>query len=320
MRNNFLVVLALFLVCVFASCEELFEKDLKDDWVYAIAPEDFSTVNSQTPILSWEKVKGAISYNLKIYSTLKGYNVTTGLIVDTNVTGTQFTQSLKSGYYKWDIYAQNGSSRSGLSVFRFQVDSIADITNQMVIIESPKGDAAIDTLSVEFKWYPLINATKYNVQIFDNKLNTIGGKDVDKNQTNYTYNFVKGGKYTWRIIAFNGTFSSQPSEATFTIDTIHIDVPVVLSPKNDTTGIHTQPVVFRWNPVPNVTNYYIEVAKDTTIGKVEIDTTYTTSGTGVFYQNYYNSTLSQKYYWRIRALRGAAKGSFSSWWYFRRNP
>jgi len=321
MKNNFILALSLFAIYALTSCNELVEKDLKDDWVYAIAPQDFAVINTQTPVFGWEKVKGAISYNLKLYSTAKDYNTVTGFIVDTNVTGTQYTQTLKSGYYKWYIYAQNGSSQSGLSIFRFQVDSSSDITNQHVILVSPKDNAITDTLKQVLVWSPLANATQYNVQVYEFTSGKIGdlykGALLDKSITSFTCEFPNTKKtYKWMVNALNGTLSSEINQRTISIDTTSLGIPVIVSPKNNDTAILSSPIKFEWSEVNTATSYQMEVRRDT-ISAVQ-DTTATVASGKALSVTYYSATISQKYYWRIRAMRNTTQGAYSRWLLFRR--
>ena len=321
MKNNFFVLLALFAIYAITSCEDLVEKDLEKQWVYALSPQDFASVNSQTPVLAWEKVKGAISYNLKLYKTTSDYNTVTTLIVDTNVTGTQYTQALKTGYYKWDIYAQNGSSRSGLSIFRFQVDSSSDITNQHVVLISPLNNTITDTVKQNLVWSPVVSATQYNVQVYEFNSGKLGdlykGAIVDKSITSFLCEFPSIKKtYKWRVNALNGILSSPVSEYTLTIDTTKLGIPVIISPK-DTTSVHGNPVIFQWNPVATATKYKMEVVDDTT--KTVADTTAFIDAGKPLSQSYYGTKLSKKTYWRVKAIKVNTEGTFSQWWLFKRN-
>ncbi|HET6227836.1 MAG TPA: hypothetical protein VFF27_16245 [Bacteroidia bacterium] len=318
MKNKFLSMLTIIVAYGFFSCNEFVEEDLKSDWVYAVSPLDFSTIPTQSPILSWEKVKGAESYNLKVYRMAKQYSATLELIVDTNVRSTQFTQALKSGYYKWDIYAQNSSSRSGLSTFRFQIDSISDITFQRVNLVTPDDKHITDTLKQKFEWEAIAAATNYNIQIFEpNNPTAIVSHLTGKNTTTFTFEFPKATKtYTWWVVALNGTLSSQYNKRTLTIDTSYITIPVVVAPKNDTSGIHKNPVTLSWKSVSNASRYNLEIAKDT----LGVADTTATLDAQILSLDYYHSDLSKIYYWRIKAVKGKNNSAYTKWWSFRRNP
>lgn len=318
MKNKLLMALAIFLTYYFSSCDDIIEKDLTDDWVYGISPQDFAVANDLTQTFKWEKVKGAESYNLQIYKTAKDYNTIQEFVADTNVKTTQYVHTLKPGYYKWFIYAQNGSSRSGMSIFRFQVDSTSDVSNQKVVLIYPTDKKLSDSLLQTFSWVPLPAAKQYNLQIFESGNNIALFSKITTGSSE-SYTFQKKGTYKWRVSAMNGTLTSPYTEYTLTIDTsiATVGTPVVVSPKNDTTTIRTNPVVLTWNGVSGASSYRIEVARDTT-GTAR-DTTATAPATAVS-QTYFSTIISTKYYWRIKAIKNGTEGTFSRWWLFRRNP
>lgn len=318
MRTKFLLALSIFLIYELTSCSEFVEKDLKNEWVYAVSPLDFSIINTQTPILSWQKVKGADSYNLKVYRMAKQYGAALELVVDTNVRTTQYTQSLKSGYYKWDIYAQNSSSQSGLSTFRFQIDSVSDITFQRITLKSPADNHVTDTLSQTFEWEPVSAATDFNIQIYEfNNPTAIFTKLTGKNATTATFEFPNATKtYIWRVAAQSGNLSSPYSERRITIDTSHVGIPVIIAPKDDTSSIHKNPVTLSWKSVGNASNYQLEIAKDTLR---PADTTALLDAKTLSL-DYYRSELSKIYYWRMKALRNKNSSAFTKWWSFKRKP
>jgi hypothetical protein len=318
MRTKFLLALSIFLIYELMSCNEFVERDLKKQWVYVVSPPDFSVINTQTPILSWKEVKGAESYNLKLFRMSKQYGTTMELIVDTNVRSTQYMQALKSGYYKWDIFAQNATSQSGLSTFRFQIDSITDITFQQVILKKPKNKHITDTLKQTFEWESVSSATDYNIQIYElNNPIAIVSKLTGKNSTAFTYDFPKATKtYRWTVAALSGNLSSPYSERTITIDTAYVGIPIIIAPKNDTNTIRKNPVNLSWELVGGASGYYLEIARDTLS---TTDTTATLDAT-TYSLNYYHSELSKIYYWRMKALKNKNGSAFTKWWSFKRNP
>ncbi len=313
--------LAIAMCCFFYSCSDIFETDLSKKWVYVVIPHDFDTLDIQTPTLKWEEVKGAEYYNLQISRTEPKFPyVIKEFIVDTNVRATQYTCSLKPGSYKWQIYAENGGSRTGLSEFHFLIDSTNDLAKQKVLLISPKDNTTTDTLEVKFEWGSLNAASYYKFQIFPTTGNTnvalyaanVSASTAKTVTTSVTFPSKKA-TYTWSVLAQNATSSSAPAPSLkISIDTTKaiIGIPVVKSPVND-TSILTTYVPLTWNVVPNATAYHIQVSQN--ILTPGMDTT----TTAAFY-NYYHAIGGVKYYWRVKAIQNSSEGSYSNWYLFRR--
>lgn len=311
MKNRWIIAIILGFGLLFNSCEEFIEKDISDQWVYGLSPTDFSVTDILTPTLKWKEVKGATSYNLQVFGmTDSTYTRIKEFIVDTNLRTTQFTVTLRSGYYAWHIYGKNNGGETGLSVFRFQIDSTADITKQKIILISPGNGKILDNPEVEFTWKGLPSATAYNVQIYPKDETKAIYSEVIVNATTTKFVFdKKKASYTWRVNAMNGNLNSPYTEYALTIDTSRLQVPVVTFPKNDTTTINKLPVQLRWSGVTNAEGYTVQIAKDSTI----VDET--KKVTDVFY-DYTNAVKSTRYYWRVKSYNGKSESKYSKWWYF----
>jgi hypothetical protein len=299
---------------LFYSCEDFVERDLSDQWVYVSSPSDFSSSDALTQTLNWKEVKGATSYNLQLFKTTDNtYLTVSEFIVDTTVKATHYTCTLKPGFYKWQIYGKNNGSQTGLSVFRFQIDSTGDISNQKIILVSPANNAIKDSLKLTFDWKTLSTADGYNLQIFPLKGSSAVYSEVVRNPP-VEYTFAKAGDYRWRVSAIKGTFVSPYSEFTLHIDTLRPATPVVVSPKNDTTALNI-PIQLKWNTVTTATLYKVQVATDSTMNDSQMTVSETTSNT--FY-NFDKGTAATKYYWRVKAIKDTHEGSYSWWWSFKR--
>jgi hypothetical protein len=313
-------VAALLVLChFFYSCDDIVERDLSKQWVYGITPQDFSVSTLITQTFKWKEVKGAESYNLQIYKTESDFSTIKEFVADTNVRSTQYVCSLKSGYYKWQIYAQNNGGHSGLSIFRFQIDSTGELGQQKVELLSPVNNYSTDTLDQVFTWTPIPAATSYNFQIFAANSTTASVSEIIKAPNNsYKYSFLKVGTYSWQVTATNGVSSTPPSSFNLTIDTASVPVPTLISPVNDTTTVTGSYVSLKWNSVKNATSYYVQVTRNTSSS--QMDTSATIETPLVTFCNYYYSDknkLGTKYYWRVKAKQQSREGNFSNWVLFK---
>jgi hypothetical protein len=326
-RNNMKIKLTLFLVVLlvishfFYSCEDIIETDLSKKWVSAITPEDFSSSKLITQTFKWKEVKGAESYNLQIFKTDTSYTKINEFIADTNVRATQYICTLKPGFYKWEIYAQNSGSRTGVSIFRFQIDSSSDLSKQKVLLLSPMNNKSTDTLKQIFKWESLPNVKSYNFQIFKSGSNVAETYvNIDAPTNTYTYTFpASGGVYSWSVSAANGASSTLPSTFKLIIDTSSVPVPSLISPINDTLTLSGNYVPIQWGSVKNATAYVLQVTKNTSLPVSQMDTVTTIEKPLVTFYNYYHAATKIKYYWRVKAIREKRESNFSNWVVFKRN-
>jgi hypothetical protein len=327
-RNNMKIKLTILLTVLLAishffySCEDIIETDLTKKWVYVVAPQDFSISTLVTPTLKWKEVKGADSYNLQIsMMTDTTYLKLQEFIVDTNVRSTQYTCTLKPGCYKWEIYAKNSGSQTGLSRFHFQIDSSSNLSKQKVVLLSPINNRTTDTLKQIFKWEALPAATTYNFEIFKSGSNVAEAYVKIAAPTNtYTYTFpASGGVYSWSVAATNGASSTLPSTFKIVIDTSGVPVPNLISPVNDTLTLTGNYVPIKWSSVKNATAYVLQVTQNTSLPVSQMDTVTTIETPLVTFYNYYNAVTKVKYYWRVKAIREKREGNFSNWVVFKRN-
>lgn len=317
-----LFVMVLITLChSFYSCEDIVERDLSKQWVYAITPEDFSSSKFVTQTFKWKEVKGAESYNLQIFKTDTSYTKVYEFIADTNVRATQYICTLKPGSYKWLIFAQNSGSRSGLSEFRFLIDSTSDLNNQKVVLTYPINNRTTDTLKQTFKWEPLPAATTYNFQIFKSGSNVAETfVKIDAPTNTYTYTFpASGGVYSWSVSATNGASSTLPSTFKLIIDTSGVPVPSLISPVNDTLTLTGNYVPLQWGSVKNATAYVLQVTRNTSLPISQMDTVTTIEKPLVTFYNYYHAATNTKYYWRVKAIREKRESNFSNWAVFKRH-
>jgi hypothetical protein len=316
MKNKIVAIIG-FLIFgfLFNSCEEFIEKELKDEWVYVEAPVDYARVDVLTQTLKWKEVEGADAYNLQVYRTNDNYLNLEEFIVDTNVRATQFTYTFKPGYYKWQIYAKNNGSESGLSVFHFQIDSSGDLSNQKVILLTPRNGNITDTLEQEFTWQSIPSASEYTFQIYPENSTVALLTKIVKNgtATNFTFPSTKA-TYRWRVFAMNGNIQSPYTEYKLSIDTTKLVQPIVISPKND-TAVFTNPVQLKWNGVLNATSYKVQISRDSTYAEAQMDISQVINATSY---NFDKATTLVNYYWRVKAIKGGSEGPYTRWWLFRR--
>lgn len=312
MKTKWILLMIIGIGMLLNSCEEFIERDISDQWVYALSPPDFAVTDALNTTFKWKEVKGASSYNLQLFRTDSTYLHIKEFLVDTNVRTTQFEYALGSGYYRWHIYGKNNGGETGLSIFRFQVDSTTDITKQKIVLIAPINGYIADNPKVEFRWKKLPSADSYEFQIYrKGEQQALFSKLIDEESLTYTFKSEKES-YVWTVRALKGSFSSQKTEFALTVDTSRLATPMVISPKNDTTTINKLPVQLKWGSVPNAIDYTVQVSEDSTYSESQMDVK---TVKDLFY-DYSKADKSKRYYWRVKANKGTVGSKYSKWWYF----
>lgn len=295
------------IVCLsvlFSSCDEFLERDLNGQSVSIITPANNTVSSSYTVNFWWNDMKGASSYKLQIVKP--DFAAVQQLIVDTSITSNQFSYTLQPGSYQWRLRAENSASYSDYVIYNLTIDSTLNLANQTLLLNLPVDNSYSNQLTQSFTWYAMPNASTYVFGIFNQSGVQIGNyQNVTAPTTTISYTFPSEGIFKWRVFAQNGSSVSPYTERIITVDTTKPTVPVLTyAPFNDTTT--AQPVPLSWNNVEANAQYLVLISSDSTFATY-IDTTTTSLN-----YNFYNSTLGQYYYWKVRTTDQAGnQGNFS---------
>jgi len=112
-RNNFYRVALLTLAVSFYSCDDIVIKDISDEEVTLLAPQDSAVFETGMYDFWWSPVEGVDGYQLVVASpTLKEANV---LALDTTVAKQTFKYALPAGQYQWCVRAVNSGYHTNYS-------------------------------------------------------------------------------------------------------------------------------------------------------------------------------------------------------------
>lgn len=277
-----------------ASCTKDFvATELKDKTVTLISPPDNYQSNTATVLFWWEEVKGAEKYNLQIVKP--DFTTPLQLILDSNVTSNKFTFTLVPGNtYQWRVRAMNNASETEYTVRTLSIDSVADLSQETVILISPNNNLVTDTMAQTFKWDTVNNALDYRLQV----KNSVGTAIIDVIQTTTSASYtLNPGAYTWQVRAQNATSNSPYSSRVLTIDTA---APVVSTPVLPAQGDSSKsPVSIVWTR--NATGVGDSLFVDTDSLFVSPLAMYTQNTA----YSFTTGIAGQKYYWRLRTKDGA---------------
>ena len=293
-----LIFISIIAIAIFSisSCTDFIAVNLSKQSVTLLAPANNTIATSYSQTFWWQELKGADSYNLQIVKP--SFASVQSLVLDTIVTTHQFTYILQPGKYQWRLRALNPSSTTDYVTYNLTIDSSQNLAGQTLLLISPADNYYSNVFIQNFSWFAMPNANNYVFQILSPTEVPIGNPQ-SVTTTAATYTFTVEGIYKWRVFAQNGQSSSSYAERTITIDTTRPVVPVVAYlPLNDTTT--SNPIPLAWNSAEANATYRVLISSDSTFTGVAKDTT-----TASTIYKFYNATIGQYYYWKVRAIDAA---------------
>lgn len=293
-----------------------------------LTPANNSTGIALTPVLDWNDVSGATSYQIQI-STNSGF---TAIIKDTSgvlssqyqVLGGLFSNNTQ---YYWRVNATNaGGTSSFTSAFNFTTIVAAPSTPTLL---TPANGASGIALTPVLDWNDVSGAASYRIQISTNSGFTAIIKDT-AGVLSSQYQVLGGllsnnTQYYWRVNATNaGGTSSYTSGFSFTTIVSAPVAPTLSAPANNATGVSVTPL-FDWSDVIDAINkeigsgsleggpsttYRIQISTNSGFTAIVKDTSGITASqyqiTGGILNN------STQYYWRVNATNAGGTSSYSS--------
>lgn len=211
--------LSLSIVLVVWACSKDFvTKDIKNEVMTIISPNDNLATNNNTVLFWWAEVDGAEKYNLQIVKP--SFDSIQQLLVDTNVVGVKFTHTFTPGRYQWRIRAVNNAGNTVFITRNIIIDTTSNLANITVGSMFPNDNYLTGSKAIIFSWTPVNAATYYELEV----KNSVGTQIINPNNissTSYSYTFANTTDvvYNWRVKAHNQSTSSNFNAArTFTID------------------------------------------------------------------------------------------------------
>lgn len=229
----------------FFSCEEiLFEKDISKNEVLLVAPGNNAQFFSTGVTFTWEVVEEATKYQLQVAKP--DFDNPVQIVLDTIITNTSFTQQLPIADYEWRVRALNESSRTNYSGRLFTVVSNTDFQSNIVVLNAPASNLITKTALQSLTWQPVIGASGYQVQIYNENNAIISDQTITASSLSYTF---LQGNYQWKVRATNGTQQTLFSTRSILVDTTAPNTPILSSPVNVSTTTNKD-ISFQWSRNP----------------------------------------------------------------------
>jgi hypothetical protein len=187
------------------------------------------------------------------------------------------------------------------------VSNIQELVPDTVTLTSPENNSKVVPASIAFNWANKPDITSYQMQIsVDEAFSNIVYQDSLIKINNCTLDTLKGGKqYFWRVRAKNIIGWSNWSEIRTFTHQLPATPAVVLPIDKAAQNLLT--INLSWGSIPNVTNYIVQVATDTSFINLIVNDSTLSSLT----KQITGLNDGVRYYWRVAARNVIGTSLFS---------
>lgn len=303
---NKIVYIVMAMLLVFAACDDFFDEELEGKTVELVSPADNLETSSTSFTFWWNAVDGATKYNLQIVNPT--FEQIERLVLDTNLTETQYEYQLYPGNFQWRVKAMNGSSETDYTTYTLSVDSTLDLGSTSVILDTPVDNYATSDTSVEFTWQSISIADDYEIRLVlgDWETGSLKAKEVTT-EDYISLDLALEGTYVWGVRASNIYSVSKYGTNTLIVDRTNPQKPTLDSPaQGEETGTN---VTFSWTRPDEsgatITDSLYVSTDSTFVAEHEV----AIQRTETSYSKTFDVTTSQKFYWRVRSIDAAGNKS-----------
>lgn len=181
--------------------------DFQNNTVLLISPTNNLISNTATQNLTWQSVIGATSYQLQVFDS------TNTIILDQNMSETNYNYTFQEGSYQWKVRATNGTESTLYSSRSILVDLTAPNTPTLL---SPANASATTTTDISFSWNRTAIAgstEKDHIYIYsDSALNNLV---FESDVTSPYTKTLTSGTYYWRVKSSDSAGNIGTNSATF---------------------------------------------------------------------------------------------------------
>ncbi|MDR8390925.1 Ig-like domain-containing protein [Aliifodinibius sp. S!AR15-10] len=265
-------------------------------------PGDGSTGVETEVALNWNSVEYADSYRVELATSSDfSFGVSTQTVSATSAT---FTALDFETTYFWRVTATNSLGDGGTSnVFSFTTRSESQLASPT--LTSPT-DGTETSTSVLFSWNSVSGATGYRLLVAtDSEFNsiTVDNSSIETQLEVSTFDYST--TYYWKVVASDGSKSSESEVRSFTTYSGLAAAPVLESPADGATDVATE-VTLRWSVAELADTYRVELSTDSNFGSsVQSKTVSATEA------SFSGLDFSTTYHWRVTSINSQGDGGTS---------
>ncbi len=303
--NQLLWCLLLICSCTLMACKSIIEEDISDKKIIVDSPNS-NTLSSYNQLFWWEKLDGALNYQLQIATP--SFDSIQKLVLDTLVKTNKVNYILASGKYEWRVRALNGSYQTSYNGSKFTILD-ADLNTQYVLLKAPTTGTSVNTVSVS--WYIIpVQGVSYQLQASKSTTFSPAITDIKTPLSSYNLPITEETTYYWQVRAIKGTDTSYWSNpSSFIYDITAPAKPTLSLPANNTTTLVPTTGSMTWTGVETGAKYYVYVTYGT-----DAEQKFTVNTNSYAYTAGINQTVK----WRVQAFDAAGNvGITSDTWTFK---
>lgn len=261
----------------------------------AILPENMQTGLGSNVMFTWSSVAEAQSYLLQV-SNSESFEST--LIADeSGLSQTTFSISGLSDNttYYWRLKSERIGSESDWSPARQFTVNLPPPTP--LLISPANAIQNIDTLNVQFRWGPVLNASEYQFQLSLSATFESIDTEAIVATTQFTVPKLRSDtNYYWRVRALNiGGESAWSGVRTLTTIPAPPAQVVLLTPANNQSDVLVSPTM-TWRSSTNADSYRIQVSTTQSFSNIIANVVLTDTSYQVR-----DLLVNRTYYWRVLA-------------------
>ncbi|MDD3890943.1 MAG: T9SS type A sorting domain-containing protein, partial [Bacteroidales bacterium] len=274
-----------------------------------LSPQDNATITEDEVDLVWNEVFGANGYRVQV-SPSESFD--SGVAEFLTEGAVHPITGLSAGLtYYWRVSAFDNAVESAWSdtwSFTYTEPSL-----EVPLLVSPQDNATITEDEVDLVWDEVFGANGYRVQVSPSESFDSGVAEFLTEGTVHPITGLSTGlTYYWRVSAYDNSVESGWSETwSFTYTEPSLEVPLLVSPANNSTGVSVEEVNFIWTEISEANTYTIEVSEDENFENL-------------FYTTSINSTsqavsgliCETTYFWRVNASNESLISGWSEVWSF----
>lgn len=115
------IVILLFLAVGFWGCSEIVQlTDISNETVILLAPTNGASLNITTLGFNWEPIEDAENYQIQIATP--NFENALQIVVDSTLTGNNFTATLGYRTYEWRVKAKNSGYQTNYTKQNFTIE------------------------------------------------------------------------------------------------------------------------------------------------------------------------------------------------------
>ncbi|MFA7626199.1 MAG: GEVED domain-containing protein, partial [Candidatus Kapaibacterium sp.] len=275
-----------------------------------VYPENLSVGIALNSTLIWQAVESAENYQIQVAFS-SSFAVTLADITQSslNLALSSFNAQYSKKYF-WRVRAIRGDDIGPWSnKFSFSTEAEPLLAPAL---SSPSDNEQNVTLDANLTWSAVQGAEQYRIQISEYS----DFSDLIQNITQNTLSFSLSNinpeyntKYYWRVRAIRGEENGPWSGRNFTTILLPLVAPTLTEPADNALKVMTD-AILKWNEVEEADSYLLQISKFSNFSIFDYNSEI--GNNTEFSLSALELNFNTKYYWRVRALREAETGPFSS--------